>query len=470
MAAITAALVKELRDRTGLGMMECKKALTETDGDIEVAIDNLRKSGATKAAKKSANIAAEGAVHFAITPDSKTALILEVNSQTDFVARDANFTAFAKQVAEVALAAGVTDVAAIAGLAYGNGQTIEEARIDLVQKIGENIQVRRAQLIEGALLGTYTHGLKIGVVVALAGGSEDLAKDVAMHIAASKPEAITPEDVNPALVAKEREIAEAKAAESGKPANIVEKMVEGAVKKYLTEVSLVEQAFVKDPEKRANLLFVNQGNDANGIPQFEELAAAYGIADTTHSANAQFFDCDNDGDLDLFLAVNLIDKPNPNQYFKKATDGSSPNRDRLYRNDWVAKVGHPVFTDISLEAGLKWDGYSHSSLVSDFNEDGWPDIYVANDYVTNDLIYLRDSATSAYTNQIARIFKHQAASAMGSDVADINNDGWSDLFALDMLPFTNERKKLFLPANNYSKYLNNEKHEKLTISKFRNLC
>ena len=214
--------------------------------------------------------------------------------------------------------------------------------------------------------------------------------------------------------------------------------------------------FVKDPEKRANLLFVNQGNDANGIPQFEELAAAYGIADTTHSANAQFFDCDNDGDLDLFLAVNFMDKPNPNQYFQKATDGSSPNRDRLYRNDWVAKVGHPVFTDISLEAGLKWDGYSHSSLVSDFNEDGWPDIYVANDYVTNDLVYLRDSATSAYTNQIARIFKHQAASAMGSDVADINNDGRLDLFTTEMLPYHNKRKKLFLNANNYSTYINNE--------------
>lgn len=214
--------------------------------------------------------------------------------------------------------------------------------------------------------------------------------------------------------------------------------------------------FVKDPEKRANLLFVNQGNDPNGVPQFEELAAAYGIADTTHSANAQFFDCDKDGDLDLFLAVNLIDKPNPNQYFKKATDGSSPNRDRLYRNDWVAKVGHPVFTDISVEAGLQWDGYSHSALVSDFNEDGRPDIYVANDYVTNDLIYLRDSATSTYTNQIARIFKHQAASAMGSDVADINNDGRLDLFTTEMLPYHNKRKKLFLNANNYSSYINNE--------------
>ncbi|HOY05368.1 MAG TPA: VCBS repeat-containing protein [Saprospiraceae bacterium] len=216
--------------------------------------------------------------------------------------------------------------------------------------------------------------------------------------------------------------------------------------------------FVSDPEKRQNLLLVNQGNDAAGIPQFEEMAAAYGIADTTHSANAQFFDCDNDGDLDLFVAVNFMDKDNPNQYFKKATDGSSPNRDRLYRNDWVAKVGHPVFTDISVQAGLKWDGYSHSSLVSDFNGDGWPDIYVANDYVTNDLIYVHDPAASAsaYTNRIAGIFKHQAASAMGSDVADINNDGRLDLFTTEMLPYHNKRKKLFLNANNYSTYINNE--------------
>ena len=216
--------------------------------------------------------------------------------------------------------------------------------------------------------------------------------------------------------------------------------------------------FIKNAEKRKNLLFVNQGNDADGIPQFAEMAEAYGIADTTHSANAQFFDYDNDGDLDLFVAVNFMDKPNPNQYFPKATDGSSPNCDRLYRNDGDGPAGHPVFTDISVQSGLKWDGYSHSSLTADFNEDGWPDIYVANDYVTNDLIYLRDtnSAAPVYRNQIAGIFKHQAASAMGSDVADINNDGRLDLFTTEMLPYYNKRKKLFLNANNYSNYINNE--------------
>ena len=252
MAEITAGLVKELRDRTGLGMMECKKALTEALGNIETAIDNLRKSGQAKAAKKAGNIAAEGAI--VVAQDDNTAIILEVNSQTDFVARDTNFSAFANKVAQLALAARETDVAKIGALSYDGVTTVEEARIALVQKIGENIQIRRAQLIEGSKLAFYVHGLKIGVVVAMEGGDDELARDIAMHVAAAKPEAITPEDVAPVLIAKEREIAEAKAAESGKPANIVEKMVEGAVKKFLSEVSLVEQAFVKDPDTKVGQL------------------------------------------------------------------------------------------------------------------------------------------------------------------------------------------------------------------------
>jgi elongation factor Ts len=271
MAEITASLVKELRDRTGLGMMECKKALTEANGDIETAIDNLRKSGQAKAAKKAGNIAAEGAI--IVAQSGNTAILLEVNSQTDFVARDANFTAFANKVAQIALAARATDPAKIATLSY-DGQTVEEARIALVQKIGENIQVRRAELVEGARLASYVHGLKIGVVVALEGGNEELAKDVAMHIAAAKPEAVTPEDVNPALVAKEREIAAAKAAESGKPANIVEKMVEGSVKKYLSEVSLVEQAFVKDPDTKVGQLLSKNGAK---VTRFVRLEVGEGI-------------------------------------------------------------------------------------------------------------------------------------------------------------------------------------------------
>lgn len=213
--------------------------------------------------------------------------------------------------------------------------------------------------------------------------------------------------------------------------------------------------FDPDPEKRKNLLFVNQGNTDKGIPLFKEMAAEYGIADTTHSSNAQFFDYDNDGDLDLFIAVNEMDTRYPNQYFPKVTDGSSPNRDRLYRNDWAASANHPVFTDVSDTAGIKLAGYSHSALITDFNEDGWLDIYVANDYVTNDLIYINNK-NGTFTNQIASIFKHQASSAMGSDVADINNDGKIDLFTTEMLPYHNKRKKLFLNANNYNNYINNE--------------
>jgi elongation factor Ts len=271
MAEVTAANVKELRERTGLGMMECKKALVEADGDIETAIDNLRKSGQAKAAKKAGNIAAEGAIIAAV--DGDTAIILEVNSQTDFVARDDNFTAFANKVAKAALTARETDVAKIAELTI-DGQTVEEARVALVQKIGENIQVRRAQLVKGPVLSTYIHGIKIGVVVAMEGGNEELARDIAMHIAAAKPEAIAPENVSPAVIAKEREIAEAKAAESGKPANIVEKMVEGAVKKFLSEVSLVEQAFIKDTEIKVGQLLTK--NSAK-VVQFVRLEVGEGI-------------------------------------------------------------------------------------------------------------------------------------------------------------------------------------------------
>ncbi|MBK7937205.1 MAG: VCBS repeat-containing protein [Lewinellaceae bacterium] len=215
--------------------------------------------------------------------------------------------------------------------------------------------------------------------------------------------------------------------------------------------------FQTDPESRKNLLFVNQGNDPQGIPQFNEMAAAYGIADTTHSSNAQFFDFDNDGDLDLFIATNFMDRRNPNKFDHKIKDGSAVNRDRLYRNDMDVAKGHPVFTEITREAGLIWEGYSHSALVADFNEDGWPDIYVANDYVSNDLIYI-NNRNGTFSNQIARIFKHQSASAMGSDVADINNDGRPDLFTTEMLPYYNKRKKLFLGPNNYAVYANNEEY------------
>jgi elongation factor Ts len=271
MAEISASTVKELRERTGLGMMECKKALVEADGNIETAIDNLRKSGQAKAAKKAGNIAADGAI--IIASKGNAAIVLEVNSQTDFVAKDDNFSAFANKVADLALAARETNVEKIAALDY-DGQTVEEARIALVQKIGENIQIRRAEWVEGAVLASYRHGLKIGVVVAMEGGNEDLARDIAMHIAAAKPEAVSPDDVSPAIIDKEREIAAAKAAESGKPANIVEKMVEGAVKKYLSEVSLVEQAYVKEPDTKVGQLLAKNGAT---VTRFIRLEVGEGI-------------------------------------------------------------------------------------------------------------------------------------------------------------------------------------------------
>lgn len=266
MAEVTAGLVKELRERTGLGMMECKKALQEANADIELAIDNLRKSGQAKAAKKAGNIAAEGAIIIATA--GGTAIALEVNCQTDFVARDSNFSAFANKVAGLALAARVTDPAAISALDY-DGQTVEEARIALVQKIGENIQVRRAVLVEGATLATYVHGLKIGVVVAFEGSSDDVAKQIAMHVAAANPLVVNADDLPADVLAKEKEIAEAKAAESGKPANIVEKMVEGALKKFKGEVSLVEQAFVVNPDQKVGDVLKAAGLKATRFVRLE---------------------------------------------------------------------------------------------------------------------------------------------------------------------------------------------------------
>ncbi|MBQ0714284.1 translation elongation factor Ts [Paraperlucidibaca wandonensis] len=256
MAVVTASLVKELRERTGLGMMECKKALQEADADIELAIDNLRKSGQAKAAKKAGNIAAEGAIILAA--DGNTAIALEVNCQTDFVARDASFTAFANKVAGIALAARETNAEKIAALAF-DGMSVEEARVLLVQKLGENIQVRRAEIVEGAALATYVHGLKIGVIVAFNKADDEISKQVAMHVAASNPLVINAEDIPAEVLAKEQEIAAAKAAESGKPANIVEKMVEGTLKKFKGEVSLTEQAFVIDPDQKVGAVLAKAG-------------------------------------------------------------------------------------------------------------------------------------------------------------------------------------------------------------------
>ncbi|MDI4498036.1 elongation factor Ts [Moraxella nonliquefaciens] len=248
MSQISAKTVKELRDRTGLGMMECKKALEEAGGDIELAIDNLRKSGQAKAAKKAGNIAADGAI--IITQNADKALLLEVNCQTDFVAKDENFTAFANKVAELALANNITDVTAISALPYEDGVSVEEARVALVQKIGENVQVRRAEIIEGTNLAAYRHGLRIGVVVSMDGGSSELGKSVAMQVAAFNPLAVNEENVPADILAREKDIIEAKAKESGKPETVIEKMITGGIQKYLNEVTLVNQPYVIDNDKK----------------------------------------------------------------------------------------------------------------------------------------------------------------------------------------------------------------------------
>ncbi len=266
MAEVTAKMVKELRDRTGLGMMECKKSLIEAGGDIEVAIDNLRKSGQAKAAKKAGNIAADGAI--IIAQEGNKALLLEVNCQTDFVAKDESFTAFATKVADLALANDLTDVASISALDY-DGQTVEEARIALVQKIGENIQIRRAEVIEGASLGAYRHGIRIGVVVSTEGGNDEINKHLAMHIAAFNPLAVDAESVPADVLAREKDIIEAKAKESGKPDNIIEKMIEGGLRKYLEEVTLVRQPYVMDNEKRVEEVLKAEGVKVLGYKRLE---------------------------------------------------------------------------------------------------------------------------------------------------------------------------------------------------------
>lgn len=236
--AVTTALVKELRERTGAGMMDCKKALTETDGDIELAIENMRKSGAAKAAKKAGNIAAEGAI--IIKKNGNVAVLVEVNCQTDFVAKDVSFLAFADKVAEAAIADTVTieDLQA----------KFEEARVELVTKIGENINVRRLQYITGENLVEYRHGDRIGVVVAGVADEETL-KHIAMHVAASSPEYLTPSDVPADVVAKEQQVQIEIAMNEGKSAEIAEKMVVGRMKKFTGEVSLTGQAFIMEPKK-----------------------------------------------------------------------------------------------------------------------------------------------------------------------------------------------------------------------------
>jgi enediyne biosynthesis protein E4 len=209
-----------------------------------------------------------------------------------------------------------------------------------------------------------------------------------------------------------------------------------------------------------NNLFVNQGNDKNGTPHFKEMAKEYGLDNASHSSHAQFFDYDNDGDLDCFIGVNFIDTTYPNQFFTITTDGSAVTRDILLKNEYSDELKQPVFKDVSLEAGIVYAGYSHSTLISDFNQDGWQDIYVANDYISNDLVFINNK-NGTFTNRAAELFKHISNSAMGSDIGDINNDGLMDMFTTEMLPYDNKRKKLFLNPNNYTTYIYNEQYKYL---------
>jgi elongation factor Ts len=243
--SITASMVKELRERTGAGMMECKKALVEADGDIDAAAEILRKSGQAKADKKASRVAADGRI--VIAQEGASAVIVEVNSETDFVAKDENFVAFAEAVAALALASGLTDVEALANEKLADGRTVEEARTELIQKVGENIGVRRIETVAAdGVIASYSHGARIGVVIALDGGDEDLAHDVAMHVAAMNPQYVSEADVPADTLERERRILTEQAQDSGKPAEIIEKMVIGRVNKFLKEITLLGQPFVKD--------------------------------------------------------------------------------------------------------------------------------------------------------------------------------------------------------------------------------
>jgi elongation factor Ts len=264
--AVTAALVKELRERTAAGMLDCKKALVEANGDIELAIENMRKNGQAKAAKKAGRIAAEGVILTKVA--NGVATMMEVNSETDFVARDEGFIQFGKDLIEVASANKINDIDALNN-AEVNGVKVSEVRDTLVAKIGENISPRRVISVEGDNLGAYVHGARIGVIAILQGGDEALAKDIAMHVAASSPQFVKPEDVAEEVVAKEKEIQIDIAIKSGKPAEIAEKMVAGRMKKFTGEISLTGQPFVKDPSILVADLLKSKSADVINFVRFE---------------------------------------------------------------------------------------------------------------------------------------------------------------------------------------------------------
>ena len=268
---ISAPLVMKLRERTGAGMMECKKFLIATNGDIEQAITEMRKAGQAKADKKADRVAAEGVIVIARSADGRHAVMLEINSETDFVARDENFTKFANAAVETALSTAAVDVVALSSTTMmGSDFTVEQARQELVAKIGENIKLRRLQVIQcDGVIGCYLHGTRIGVLVALKNGDETLAKGIAMHIAASRPIVVNREQVSTESIENEREIFTAQARESGKPQDIIAKMIEGRISKYLDEVSLEGQPYVRDPNIKVGKLLKDKNAEVISFTCFE---------------------------------------------------------------------------------------------------------------------------------------------------------------------------------------------------------
>ena len=269
--AITAALVKELRDRTGAGMMDCKKALVETNADLEAAIDLMRASGAAKAAKKAGRVASEGLVNVTISDDNKQAAILEVNSETDFVTKGSAFIDFVDSLGRLALKNKPESVESFLGQKLDSGETVDEARENIIAKIGENISVRRVQIIstETGILGAYKHGDRIAVLAVLASQDSALAKDVAMHIAASRPECISEDQLSEELLEREKAIFIEQARESGKPDNIIEKMIVGRMKKFVNEVTLYGQSFVKDPDVTVGELVKSNNSKVESFVRYE---------------------------------------------------------------------------------------------------------------------------------------------------------------------------------------------------------
>lgn len=269
--AITAALVKELRERTGAGMMDCKKALVETNADLEAAIDLMRASGAAKAAKKAGRVASEGLVNVTTSDDNKDAVILEVNSETDFVTKGSAFIDFVNELGALALKNKPASVEEFLTQTLDSGETVDQAREGIIAKIGENISVRRVQSINSGkgVLGAYKHGDRIAVLTVLTGSDEDLAKDIAMHIAASKPECVSEDELSADLLEREKAIFIEQAKESGKPDDIIEKMIVGRMKKFVNEVTLYGQSFVKDPDMTVGALVKSKSSEVESFVRYE---------------------------------------------------------------------------------------------------------------------------------------------------------------------------------------------------------